>query len=111
MQILRPGISFREYSELAWKIPERFVSNRYYLSAHGCGMTGEYPYLYHSIDFDDSGYDGVVEPGMTICVESYIGEDGGAEGVKLEQQLLITDGENELLSTFPFEAALLDSPA
>lgn len=111
MQILRPGISFREYSELAWQIPERFVANRYYLSAHGCGMTGEYPYLYHSMDFDESGYDGVVEPGMTLCVESYIGEDGGSEGVKLEQQLLITQSGNALISTFPFEAGLLGSPA
>jgi Xaa-Pro aminopeptidase len=110
MQILRPGVSFREYSELAWTIPERFVANRYFLSAHGCGMTGEYPYLYHRMDFEESGYDGVVEPGMTICVESYIGEDGGAEGVKLEQQVLITDDGNELISTFPFEAALLNSP-
>jgi Xaa-Pro dipeptidase len=110
MEILRPGVSFREYAELAWKIPERFVANRYYLSAHGCGMTGEYPYLYHRMDFDESGYDGVVEPGMTICVESYIGEEGGAEGVKLEQQVLITENGNELISTFPFEAALLSSP-
>jgi Xaa-Pro aminopeptidase len=109
MEILRPGVSFREYSERAWKIPERFVANRYYLSAHGCGMTGEYPYLYHSMDFGESGYDGTVEPGMTICVESYIGEEGGGEGVKLEQQLLITDGGNELISTFPFEAGLLAS--
>lgn len=110
MQILRPGISFREYSERAWEIPERFVANRYFVSAHGCGMTGEYPYLYHSLDYDESGYDGVIEPGMTICVESYIGEEGGAEGVKLEQQVLITDRGNELISTFPFEARLLNSP-
>lgn len=111
MQILRPGVSFREYSERAWEIPERFVANRYYVSAHGCGMTGEYPYLYHSLDFEQSGYDGVVEPGMTLCVESYIGDQGGAEGVKLEQQLLITDSGNELISTFPFEDALLDPSA
>jgi Xaa-Pro aminopeptidase len=44
---------------------------------------------------------------MTLCVESYIGEEDGAEGVKLEQQLLVTEGEPELLSLFPFEAALL----
>lgn len=107
MQLLRAGMSFRDYSQRAWTIPERFVANRYYVSAHGCGMTGEYPYLYHSTDFDQSGYDGVLEPGMTLCVESYIGEEGGDEGVKLEQQLLITEGEPELLSSFPFEAALL----
>jgi Xaa-Pro dipeptidase len=73
-------------------------------------MTCEYPYLYHNMDFDQSGYDGVIEPGMTICIESYIGEDGGHEGVKLEQQLLITDTGTELLSTFPFEDALLVGP-
>jgi Xaa-Pro aminopeptidase len=110
LQLLRAGTSFREYSERAWKIPERFVANRYYLSAHGCGMTGEYPYLYHAMDFEDSGYDGVIEPGMTLCVESYIGEENGDEGVKLEQQVLITEDGQELLSTFPFERALLDQP-
>jgi len=44
---------------------------------------------------------------MTICVESYIGEENGAEGVKLEQQVLITETGIELLSRFPFEGALL----
>ena len=110
MQLLRAGTSFRDYSERAWKIPERFVANRYYLSAHGCGMTGEYPYLYHAIDFEQSGYDGIIEPGMTLCVESYIGEENGNEGVKLEQQILITEGGQELLSTFPFERTLLHEP-
>ena len=104
---LRPGLSFREYAERAWPIPERFLANRYFCSAHGCGMTGEYPYLYHLADFAESGYDGVLEPGMTICVESYVGEEGGEEGVKLEQQALIGDGGIELLSSFPFEQALL----
>jgi Xaa-Pro aminopeptidase len=111
MELLRPGMSFRDYSEQAWRIPERFVTNRYFVSAHGCGMTGEYPYLYHSMDYADSGYDGVIEAGMTLCVESYIGEEGGHEGVKLEQQLLITDDGPALLSTFPFEAALLGHSA
>jgi len=111
MELLRAGVSFRDYADRAWKIPERFVANRYYLSAHGCGMTGEYPYLYHAMDFEESGYDGVLEPGMTLCVESYIGEEGGREGVKLEQQLLITEDGQELLSTFPFEPALLGTPA
>ncbi|MDE0023955.1 MAG: hypothetical protein OXP69_06010 [Spirochaetaceae bacterium] len=70
-------------------------------------MTGEYPYLYHRADFGDAGYDGVIEPGMTLCVESYIGAEYGSEGVKLEQQILVTETGTELLSTFPFEQALL----
>ncbi len=107
MAVLKPGLSFREYSEAAWDIPARYAANRYYLSAHGVGMTGEYPYLYHRADYDAAGYDGIIEPGMTLCVESYIGEENGREGVKLEQQLLITDRGSELLSRFPFEDSLL----
>jgi len=107
MSILRPGMSFRDYADAAWDIPEKYYANRYYLSAHGCGMTGEYPYLYHHGDFPDAGYDGVIEPGMTLCVESYIGAEGAAEGVKLEQQVLITETGAELLSRFPFEEDLL----
>ncbi|MGK7652169.1 M24 family metallopeptidase [Roseovarius sp. B08] len=107
MGILRPGMTFRDYADAAWDIPEQYYANRYYLSAHGCGMTGEYPYLYHHGDFPEAGYDGVIAPGMTLCVESYIGAEGGAEGVKLEQQVLITETGVELLSRFPFEDDLL----
>ena len=46
---------------------------------------------------------------MTLCVESYIGETGGTDGVKLEQQVLVTDGEAVLLSDFPFEPELMAS--
>jgi Xaa-Pro aminopeptidase len=105
--ILYAGMSFRDYAERAWDIPEKFYENRYYLSAHGCGMTGEYPYLYHKGDFPDAGYDGEIAAGMTICVESYIGAAGGREGVKLEQQVLVTETGIELLSRFPFEEELL----
>ena len=107
IEILKPRLSFREYSERAWDIPECYFANRYYLSSHGVGMTGEYPYLYHRADFDEAGYDGEILPGMTICVESYIGEQGDGEGVKLEQQVLITETGVELLSGFPFEDTLL----
>ncbi|SMH40759.1 Xaa-Pro peptidase family protein [Maritimibacter sp. HL-12] len=105
--IIRPGLSFRDYAQRAWDIPERYHANRYYLSAHGCGMTGEYPYLYHHGDFPNAGYDGEIVPGMVLCVESYIGAQDGSEGVKLEQQLVVTETGTELLSRFPFEAALL----
>ena len=108
MDILKVGLSFREYADRAWDIPDKYFDNRYYLSAHGVGMTGEYPYLYHRHDFPDAGYDGEILSGMTICVESYIGEKGGDQGVKLEQQVLITDSGVELLSHFPFEDSLMN---
>jgi hypothetical protein len=42
-----------------------------------------------------------------VSVESYIGAVGGTEGVKLEEELLITDTGTELISGFPFEEDLL----
>jgi Xaa-Pro aminopeptidase len=107
MGIIAPGVSFKEYSERAWDIPAEYENGRYYLSAHGVGMTGEYPYLYHRRDYDAAGYDGVFVPNMTICVESYIGHNDGGEGVKLEQHCLVTETGLESLSSFPFEDALL----
>lgn len=107
MAIIRPGVTFKEYSERAWDIPAKYEANRYYLSAHGVGMTGEYPYLYHRRDYADAGYDGIFEPNMTICVESYIGDEAGGEGVKLEEHCLVTDDGLDVLSQFPFEADLL----
>jgi Xaa-Pro aminopeptidase len=58
-------------------------------------------------DFEHGGYDDVIRPGMTLCIESYIGEDGGEQGIKLEQQVLITETGPEVLSDFPFDEDLL----
>jgi Xaa-Pro dipeptidase len=105
--LLRPGATFREVSEKSWPIPDEYVSQRYFCLAHGVGLTGEYPYLLHPQDFDGVGYDGVLLEGMTLSVESYIGVEGGREGVKLEQQLVVGRDGPELLSSFPFEDQLL----
>ncbi len=105
--ILKPGMSFREIAEKAWPIPEEFAPNRYFVLAHGVGMTGEYPYVLHAQDLDAHGYDGVLEPGMTLCVESYIGAAGGREGVKLEDQVVVTETGVERLTSFPYEEDLL----
>lgn len=46
---------------------------------------------------------------MTLCVESYIGANGGGEGVKLEEQILITATGSRLLSLYPFDGRLMCS--
>ena len=45
---------------------------------------------------------------MVICVESYVGEVGERDGVKLEQQVLVTKDGCEPMSTYPWDARLLD---
>lgn len=108
LSLLRPGLGFRELAERAWPIPRKCADNRYSCLLHGVGLCDEYPHVVHGQDFEGGGYDGVFEPGMTVCVESYIGETGGAEGVKLEQQAVVTETGFELLSSYPFEPALME---
>jgi Xaa-Pro aminopeptidase len=103
MDLIRPGMTFREFSEKAWKIPEIYQKNRYSCVAHGIGMVDEYPSVAHQVDWDSSGYDGLFEAGMTLCVESYIGAEGGCQGVKLEQQVVLTGGGCVPLASCSFE--------
>jgi Xaa-Pro aminopeptidase len=105
--IIKPGRAYREVSELAWKIPDRFIERRYTSVMHGVGLRGETPFIAHACDFAAYGSEGLLEPGMVVSVESYIGEVGGSEGVKLEEEVLITANGGEVLSRFPFEEDLL----
>jgi Xaa-Pro aminopeptidase len=107
IDIIKPGLTYREVADLAWKIPAPFVERRYTSVMHGVGLHGETPFIAHAQDFAVYGSQGVLEPGMVVSVESYIGEVGGAEGVKLEEEVLITAGGHEVLSRFPFEEDLL----
>jgi Xaa-Pro aminopeptidase len=107
ISVIRPGLTYREVADSAWKIPEKFFERRYTSVLHGVGMHGETPFIAHARDFSEFGTTGVLEPGMVVSVESYIGEVGGAEGVKLEEEVLITATGTELISRFPFEETLL----
>ena len=105
-ELVRPGLSSREFAEASWTLPERFVPNRYMAMLHGVGMVGEYPQIPFLCDFAELGYDAVLEEGMVVSVESYIGEAGGTEGVKLEQQVLVTRDGAEVLCKTPLVDAL-----
>ena len=107
ISIIKPGLTFREIAEQAWHIPERFVDQRYTSVMHGVGMHGETPFIAHAMDFGTYGREGTLEPGMVLSVESYIGEKDGREGVKLEEEMLVTESGAELISRFPFEDDLL----
>lgn len=106
--VMRPGLSYRELAEQAWTIPDRFYDRRYPSIMHGVGMHGETPLVAHKGDFDAYSSDGVLEPGLVVSVESYIGEVGGSEGVKLEEEVVITDTGVARISRYPFDETLLE---
>jgi len=105
-ELMRPGASFREIVERRYVQEPGFGDQPYVCLAHGIGMGDEWPVI-HYPSSAELAYDGELEPGMVICVESYVGEIGGPEGVKLENQCLVTESGPVVLSRYPFEDALL----
>ena len=100
-ELLRVGASFRELSAATWRQPDEVWMNRYACAFHGVGMSDEYPRIPYPADWERCGYDGEVEDGLVLSVESYVGPDGGAEGVKLEQMVRVTTDGVVPLSTYP----------
>jgi len=104
---IKPGMSFLELAEKAWKVPTEYNKSRYYCIAHGLGMSGEYPNIPYLDTTRDYPLDGHIEDGMILCIESYVGSEKFGEGVKLEQQLLIRDNAVECMSNYPFNNSFL----
>ncbi|MEM8811249.1 MAG: Xaa-Pro peptidase family protein [Pseudomonadota bacterium] len=101
IDMFRPGMSFRELSEKGYRLPEDCRAGRYGVVLHGVGLCDEYPSVKYPEDWEKSGYDGIFEPGMVICFESYVGRTGGREGVKIERQAVVTETGIDLMDVFP----------
>ena len=106
ISILRPGMSFMEMTSEALEYPENEYRH-YSMQYHGVGLCDEYPSIPFTWELNELSYDGILHPGMVVCVESYVGRRDGGPGVKLEEQVLITETGYEVLSKYPFEKHLL----
>jgi Xaa-Pro dipeptidase len=104
---LRAGTSFEAFARAAYQVPEKHRKYGYYQLAHGLGLAGEHPNLPRVADDGSFDFPGGFEENMVMCVESYVGDADMHQGVKLEDQYLVTRDGAERLSTYPFCAALL----
>jgi len=100
-RLIKPGVSFKEFTEKSWKLPDEYYGNRYSCMVHGIGLCDEWPMIRYPTDGGQR--EGHFEKNMTITVETYIGKVGGKEGVKLEQQYLVGENNLELMSHHPLE--------
>jgi len=100
-RLIKPGMSFEEFTEKSWKLPEEYYGNRYSCMVHGIGLCDEWPMIRYPTDGGQR--EGSFVKNMTVTVESYIGKVGGKEGVKLEQQYLVGENNLELMSHHPLE--------
>ena len=106
LALVRPGVSFLDFQKRSFPIPEEFQEQAYPCIVHAVGMCDEYP----RIDPTHRGsnrYDGVIEAGMVLCIESYMGAVGELDGVKLEEQVLVTEDGYEKLTSYPYDERLL----
>ena len=100
-RLIKDGLTFKEFTEKAWILPEKYYGNRYSVMLHGIGLCDEWPAIRYPTDGGERG--GTFQKNMTITLESYIGVVGGNEGVKLEQQYLVGENGLELMSHHPLE--------
>jgi len=105
--MVKPGVRFSELTANGHRLPESCRAQRYGVMFHGVGLCDEYPCIRYPEDFEAYGYEGELQPGMALCVEAYVGEVGGRDGIKLENQLLVTETGYEVLTHYPFEDSFL----
>ncbi len=106
--LLKPGVNFRELTAQAHRLDQPYRHQRYGVLFHGVGLCDEYPSIRYPENIEDSGYDGVLEAGQCLCVEAYVREVGSSCGIKLEDQVFITEEDFENLTRYPFEQRFLE---
>ncbi len=104
--LVAPGVTLTEFQQQAFVTPEEFHEQAYTCIVHAVGMCDEYPRI-DPIFRGVNRYDDTLETGMVLCIESYIGAVGERDGVKIEQQVLVTDDGCEVLTTYPYDERLL----
>ncbi len=104
--VVRPGLTCAELAELAPKLPEKYLPQRYECMIHSIGLEEESPSVCYPID-RQSNPDRVIQEHMTLVVELYAGEVGADHGVKLGDEVLVTNEGLQVLAPYPYATRLL----
>jgi Xaa-Pro aminopeptidase len=110
LELVRPGMTFAEFSQKAPRLPEAYAAQRYPTMVHQAGLEDEGPGIPYPDD--DRGPRRImpereIKENMVLCLECYAGKVGAPFGVKLEDQVVVTASGAQLLCTYPYDAKLL----
>ena len=108
MNLLAPGVSFKELTFGGHQLPEEVVPGQYSCRFHGVGLCDEWPLIAYSREYRDGAFDYELEPGMMLCVEALVGSEEAGFSIKLEDQVLITEDGFENLTTYPHDQRFLE---
>ena len=110
LDLVRPGLTFEEFARRAPRLPDAYAAQRYPTMVHQAGLEDEGPGIPYP---DDTRGPRRIMPkrelkeNMVLCLECYAGKAGAPFGVKLEDQVLVTNDGARLICAYPYEATLL----
>ncbi|MGR3492406.1 MAG: dimethylsulfonioproprionate lyase DddP [Shimia sp.] len=107
MAMIRPGLNIEDWIRGSHRLPAKYQARKYGCLAHGVGLCDEWPLVAYPDQMVEGAFDYELEPGMVLCVEALIGEDGGDFSIKLEDQVLVTEDGYENLTAYPHDPQLL----
>lgn len=95
IEVFHSGRSFAEVLEKAPVVPEKYRAQLYnYNIGHGMGLgSSGYPHITKK----KAQADAYLEPNQVLAVECYMGEEGSTQAVKLEEIIVIREGNPEIL--------------
>ena len=100
------GKAASELVDESW-LADEFIPQRYGSKMHGVGLCDEWPSIKWPCDVTPICGNYTLQPGMMLCVEAYMGLPGAPDGIKLEDQVLITEDGVENLTSYHWDAALM----
>ncbi|ABG04521.1 peptidase M24 [Rubrobacter xylanophilus DSM 9941] len=105
--MLRPGLGYDELLNNLPEYPDLYKAQRYSFVLHGVGTDDELPFLPYPDDPGAIELDGELKENMVVSVEFYAGKVGEQDGVKLEDEVWITEEGPVMLSLYPYEEKLI----
>ena len=110
LDLVRPGVTFEEFARRAPRLPDAYTARRYPTMVHQAGLEDEGPGIPYPDD--DRGPRRIMpkrelKENMVLCLECYAGKPGAPFGVKLEDQVVVTDDGARLICAYPYEPKLL----
>ena len=109
MEMIAPGARIEDMCRNGHRLDDKYQALKYGCMMHGVGLCDEWPLVSYPDRMVEGAFDYELEPGMVLCVEALVGDKGGDFSIKLEDQVLVTEGGYENLTTYPFDAALMGS--
>lgn len=109
-ELCQPGSSLRDICLNSPDYPDEYKKLCYSCMIHGIGMDDEPPFLPFSHAIKKVGEsvipDEPLQPNTVLSIEFYAGREGYPDGVKLEEQVLVTERGPVWLSRYPQTPAL-----